>query len=248
MNNLFREASEAGETPYEGEKSKHWRKTSLIDEGLTTPGTAFTSPWIGTNKSPDKYFVNTVIHPALPEVNAKRFSDSTSISVLSQSMSPTEKFDFWFSSTPAGLSRSLTSRLNTSDSLAGDQSQLSNQNTRDTLIDSTTTGPFTQDLFEGSFVEGESHLPVEHMDQSSGALDLPNVNQSKSSTSEAGTRDPFFDRVPKGPRLSHWNAQAPAFNPWKATEGQGPASPWCNVETSDSPGKRPKGSLLRSRV
>lgn len=252
MNTLFREASEAGENPYEGKQSKHWRKTSLIDEGLTTPDTAFTSPWIGTNKSPDTYFVNTVTYTALPGVNATEYPDSIFISPLSQAMSPTEKLDSWFASTPAGPSQSSTSHPNTRDTalnlFAGDQSQISNQNTGDTFVDSTVTGSRTRDLFLGSFVEGQSHLPAEQMDPCSGAANPPNANQSKPSTSGLGTRDPFFDLVPRGPRISHWNVRAPAFKPWNSTGEQASASPWNNTETSFSPGKLPKRSAIKILV
>ena len=252
MNNLFQEASEAGENPYEGKQSKHWRKPSLIDEGLTTPDTAFTSPWIGTNKSPDTCFVNTVTYPALPGVNATRHPDSNFISPLSQAMSPTEKLDSWFASTPAGPSQSSTSQPNTRDtvltSLAGDQGQLSNQNTGETFVDSTITGSRTRDLFSGSFVESQSRLPTDQMDPCSGTTNLPNANQSKPSTLCLGTRDPFFDLVPKGPRISHWNVRAPAFKPWNPTGAQAPASPWNNTETCVSPGERPKSPQLRSWI
>ena len=250
MSNLFQEASEAGENPYEGKQSKHWRKTSLIDEGLTTPDTAFTSPWIGMNRSPDTYFVNIATHPALPGVNATKYPDSTFISPLFQAMSPTEKLDSWFASTPAGPSEASTSHPNTRDtaltSLTRDRSQISNQNTRDPLVDSTVTGSRARDLFLGSFVEGQSHLPAEQMDPCSGAPNPPNANQSKLSTSGLGTRDPFFNLVPKGPRLKHWNVQAPAFKPWNSTGEQASASPWNNTETSVSPGKCPKSRQIRS--
>lgn len=243
MNNLFQEASEAGENPDEGENSKHWRKTSLIDEGLTTPGTAFTSPWIGMNKSPDKYFVNTVNHPALPGVNTAKYPDSTVISALSQTMSPKERMDSWFASTPAGLGQSSTSRPNTRDTaltlLAGKQSQLSHQITADTIMDPTPSVSRTRDLFLGSFVEDQGHLPTEQVNPCSGASHLPNANQNKPSTSGLGTRDPFFDHVPKGPRISRWNAQAPDFNPLDSTGDQVPASALNIAETSASPGKSP---------
>lgn len=251
MSNLLQEASEAGENPYEGKQIKHWRKTSLIDGGLT-PNTAFTSPWIGMNRSPDTYFVNIVTHPVLPGVNATKYPDSKFISPLSQAMSPTEKLESWFASTPAGPSQSSTLHTNTRDtaltSLAGDPSQSLNQNTEETFVDSTATGSRTRDLFLGSFVEGESHLPREQMDPRSGAPNSSNANQSKPSTSDPATTDPFFDLVPKGPRISHWNVRAPAFKPWSSTGEQAPASPWNNKETSVSPGKSPKSPQSRSWI
>lgn len=234
MNNFYQEASEAGEIPYEGKSSKHWRKTWLTDEGLTTPGTAFTSPWMDTNKYPDTCFVNTATQ------TANKYPNSTFISALTP-MSPTDKVDSWFTSTPAGPSQSSTSRPNTRDtaltSIAGDQSQLLDRSTGSAFIDPTATGPTTQDLFQDSFVGDQSQLPTTQMEGSNSSI---NANQSKPSTPRLSMTDPFFDSVPKGPSqlsTSRWNARATAFSPWHSTRDQTPASPWNKTGTSFSPGK-----------
>lgn len=248
MNNLFEEASEAGEIPYEGRKSKHWRKTRLIDEGLTTPGTVFTSsPWMNTNKSPDTCFLNTVTQAGLPRVSANTSPDSTFVNAVTQAMSTTDKVDSWFASTPAGPSQSSMSRPNTRDtaltSLTGDQSQLSNHNIEDEISDPTATGPSKQDQFLDSFIDHRSQLPTAQMDESTTAPGLSNTDQSKPSTSRVGTRDPFFDGVPTGPSqlsTSRWNARAPAFDPYSSIREQAPASPWNKTETCVSPGKHPQ--------
>lgn len=109
MNNLSQEASEAGEVP--GEQNKPRRKTWLIFEGLTTPGTAFTSPWMDSNRSPDPCFVNTVNETASAGVNINERPDANLVIALSEAMSPTDKIDSWFASTPAGPSQPSTSHL-----------------------------------------------------------------------------------------------------------------------------------------
>lgn len=200
---------------------------------------------MGTNRSPDTFFVNTVTQTALPRINAYKYPDSTFISALTQAMSPTDKVDSWFASTPAGPSQSSTSRPNTRDtaltSLAGDQSQLSNQNTGDAFFDPTATGQRTRDLFLDSFVD-DPQLPTAQRDASTRIPGSLPTNQSKPSTSRLSTRDPFFDSVPKGPSqvsTSRWNARAPAFNVWNSARKQAPASPWSKTEPSVSPGKHP---------
>ena len=241
MNNLFEEANEAEDIPYKGKQSNHRRWTELTDEVLTTPDTIFTSS-IDTNRSPDTYFVNTVTQRALPMLNANKHPDSTSISVLTQTMSPVDKIDSWFASTPAGPGQSSTSRPSTRDtaltSLAGDNSQLSNQKAGDAFLEPTATGPSTQD----SFSDEENKPPMTQMDASAEVSGPLAANQSEPSTSCLNTRDPFFDSVPKGPSqlsTSRWNARAPAFDPWSYTRGEARGSSGNKTETPFVPGEYP---------
>lgn len=248
MNDLFEEASEVGEVPYEGKKSKHWRKIWLTDEGLTTPGTIFTSsPWMNTNRSPDTGYINTTTQTASPKVFANTSPDSNFFNAVTHSMSTTDKVDSWFASTPAGPSQSSMSRPNTRDtaltSLPGDESQLPNQNTGEAFFDQTCTGPSARHPFLDSFVVHGSQLPTAQMDASTTVPDLLIADRSKTSTSREGTRDPFFDSVPTGPsQLSTlcYNARAPAFNPSDSTREQAPVSPWNKTETYISPGEHPQ--------
>ena len=246
MKRFFQEASEAEEIPYESKQSQHWRRTRLTSQGLTTSVTTSTSPWMDTNRSPDTSFVNTVTQATLPVVQTKKDPHSTYISVLTRSMSPTDKVDSWFSSTPAGPSQSSTSRPNTRDtamtSIAGEQSQPSNQTTGETFLGPTTTGASPQDLFLDSFVDNQSQLPDAQMDANITIPGSLNTNLSRPSISGLGTTDSFFDSVPKGPSqlsTSRWNARAPTFNPWNSTRKQAPTSPCNKPETSVIRGKHP---------
>ena len=244
MNDLFEEASEAGEIQYEGKKSKHWRNIRLIGEGLTTPGTIFTSsPWMNTSRSLDTCYVNTTTQTALPKVFANTSPDSNFINAT-HSMSTTDKVDTWFASTPAEPSQSSMSRPYTRDtaltSFPGDQNQLSNQNTGDALLEPIATCPSTQDPFLDSFVDHRSQLPTAHMDASTKVPGSLKADQRKPSTSRVGARDSFFDSVPTGPSqlsTSRWNARAQPFDPSKSTQEQAPVSPWNKTETLYSPGK-----------
>ena len=176
---------------------------------------------------------------SLPVMNAEKGPDSTSITTLTQDMSPTDKVDSWIASTLARPSQSSTSRPNTRNmaitSLAGGQSQLSNQNTGDTFIDPSTSGSSTRDLFPHSFVEEQSQLPEAQMDTSVTLPSSLETNHSKTSTSHLGTRDPFFHSVPKGPSQSSTalgNARARTFNSWNFSGDQAPASRCDETETS----------------
>ena len=179
-------------------------------------------------------------------VNANKHPDSAFISALIQTMSPADKIDSWFASTPAGPSQSATSRPNTKDtgmsSLAGDQSQSSNQESGDASFHSTTTDTSKRAPFPDPFLGLESQLPVMQMD---GGTEVPGssaADQRELSTSGLGTRDPFFDSVPKGPsQLStpRWNTKSPAFDEWESARGHEPAPPWNKTETPLGPGKHP---------
>ena len=203
-----------------------------------------------TNKSPDTCFVNTVTQTA--QENADKDPDSKFVSSSTQAMSPMDKVDSWFASTPAGPSQSSTSRPNTRDtaltSLAGDQSQLSNRNTGDVFFDPTATSPSTRDLFLDSFIDDQSQRSTVQMDPSTNFPLSTNASQSKPSTSYLHSSDPFFDSVPKGPSqlsTSRWNARAPAFNPWTSTRDYTATLPWNKTETSATSGKHPCSVVIR---
>ncbi len=246
MNNRFQQASEVEEIQYEGTPNKHWRKTRLTNEGLTTPGTTFTSPWTDTNRSPDSCLVNTVTQKALTAVNAKIHLDLTPTNVLTQAMSPADTVDSWLASTPAGASRSSTSRPNTRDtaltSLAGDPNQLPIQNAGDESFDPATLELSTEQPLTDSYLDEQNELLATQMNASTGLSGSSAPIQSKHPTSHLGARDPFFDSVPKGPsqlRTSRWNARAPTFDPWTSTRDQAPAPSRNTTETPFDPGWYP---------
>lgn len=218
----------------------------LTDEGLTTPGTTFTSPWTDAIKSPDTRFVNTMTQTALPRVNANTSLDSTSINAMAQTMSPTDKVESWFSPTPAGPSQSLMSCPNTRHTaltfLARDQSQLPVQNTGDAFFSPAATDPSLRGLLLGSSADQQSQLTISQLNRETINPGSSTAHRSNRLTSHRGTRDLFFDSVPTGPSqlsTSRWNARAPAFDPWKSTQDQAPTSPWNMATTSPSPGKHP---------
>lgn len=197
-----------------------------------------------TNGFPNTYFIDTFTQGTLPTMNANKHPDSTSISALIQTMSPVDKVDSWFASTPAAPSQSSTSRPNTRDtamsSLASDQSQLLNQGVRHESFE--PYGASKQAPFPDSILDSQSQLLLTQMD---GGTEVPGpsaAGRRELSTSLLGTRDPFFDSVPKGPsRLpsSRWDIKAPALVTWESARGQEPAPPWNETETPHGLGKHP---------
>ena len=188
MNDLSQEPSEAGEVP--GEQHKPRRKTKLTFKGLTTPGTAFTSPWMDSSKSPDPCFVNIVNPTALAGVNTNDPNPNLVIA-LSEPMSPTDKIDSWFASTSARPTQPLTSH----------------PCIRDRALPTMQTD---------ASIDGHSKVTA---------------------SSPSAMRDPFFDSVPKGPRL-------PVVTSWAPTQDQPQTSPWEKTEASVSPRKSPKSPVF----
>lgn len=188
----------------------------------------------------------------LPGLNTKRYPESTHIGALTLAMSPADKVDSWFTSTPAGPSRSLTSRPKTRDtaltSLAGNQNQLWSQNTGNPFIDPSATGPRIRDSFLNSLVEDQGQLPTAQMDASNRIHGSVTATRITPPNSHLGERDSFFDSVPKGPSqvsTSRWNARAPAHSPWHSNRDQAPTSPGNKTEASMSPGKCPTELLMK---
>lgn len=197
-----------------------------------------------TNGLSDTYSVNTVTQRALPVVNPHKNPNSTSFGVLAQTMSPADKVDSWFASTPAEPGQSSTSCPSTRDTalnhFASDQIQLSNQKAKDASFESTATDPSAQAPFPDSFFDSEIRAPLMQLDASTGFPGSWAAHQSELSTPNLGIRDPFFDSVPKGPSQlsnSRWEARALAFDPWSSGRGQAPASSWNKTETPVGPGK-----------
>ena len=218
----------------------------MTGEELITPDTTCTSPWMDTNKSPGDFFVNTVTQGTLSAVNANQNLVSTSISVLTEAMSPADKVDSWFASDSAGPSQSSTSRPITTDtglpSLAGDQSQLSNQNVEDIDSDPFIAGLGTRNLFMDSFPDDPSQQSNTEVDVSTRIPSSTLAKQTKLSTSNLRFRDPFFDSVPKGPSqlsTSRWNARAPFFDSWSSTRGQAHIPSWNKAESLSGEGEHP---------
>ena len=246
MNSFCQEASEAEEIVFEGKQTEHCRKTRLTNKEVTTPGTTFTSPWMDTNISPDTCFINTVAHMTLLTMDANKQSDSSFISAFAQTMSPVDKVDSWFASTSAGPSQCSKSRPNTREtvlsSVAGDQSQLSNQKAGDASLDSCAARISKQAPLPDAFLNSVHQPQIIQMDGSSEVPGLVADNESEPSTPNLGTRDPFFDTVPKGPSqlsISRWDARAPAFDPLDTTRGQPSTSSWNKTKTPCGPGKNP---------
>lgn len=176
-------------------------------------------------------------------VNANKHPDLTSISALIQTMSPVDKVDSWFASTPAAPSQSSTSRPNTRDtamsSLASDQSQLLNQDVRHASFEPYATGVSTQVPFPDSTLGSQSQLLLTQMD---GGTEIPGPSAAVRRDLSTSTRDPFFDSVPKGPSrppTSRWDTKAPALVTWESARGQGPAPPWNEAETPHGLGTHP---------
>ena len=245
MDSYFQEAREAEGIPHEGRHNKHWRKIWLIDEEVITPNTAFTSPWMDTNRSLDTCYINTATQRVLQAVDADKNLDSTSIGVSARIMSPADKVDSWFASSPAGPTYSSPSRPNTRDtaltSLADDQSHPTKHEMGDRLFDPPLSGLGIKDLPFHTFIDHENQPLPALTDARILAPGSSSAHQSKSSISSVNTRDAFFDSVPKGPRsqLSNprWNAGAPTFDPWSSARGPTPASPWHQIDTPSGPGK-----------
>ena len=195
----------------------------------------------------ETYFVNTVTQRALPVVNPNKSPNSTTLGVLTQTMSPADKVDSWFAFTPAEPGQSSTSCPNTTDTAlkysASDQIQLSNPKSGDASFESTATDSSAQASFPDSFFDSENRAPITQLDASTGFPGSWAAHQSELSTPHSGTRDPFFDSVPKGPSqlsTSRWEARALAFDPWSSARGQNAASPWNKTETTVGPGKHPQ--------
>lgn len=238
MNSHFQEAREAERITLEGRDNKHRRRIWLTDEEFTTTNTAFTSPWIDTNRSPDTCYINTVTQRVVPAADADKYFDSISIGVPAQIMPPADKVDTWFASSPAGPTYSSPSRPNTRDtaltSLIDDESQLSKHEMGDNLLDPPASGSAIRDL------DDEHRPPPTLTDANALAPGVSNAHQSRPSISQLDTRDAFFDSVPKGPSqfsISRWNAGAPAFDPWSSARGPTPASSWHQKETPSGPSK-----------
>ena len=106
-----------------------------------------------SNKSPDPCFVGIVNQTASTGVNTNERPDPNLIIALSETMSPTDKIDSWFASTPAGPSQPSTSHpcirdtalpaMQTDASISGTSqvTESSHSATRDPFFDTVPKGP-----------------------------------------------------------------------------------------------------------
>ena len=211
-----------------------------------TPDTTFTSPWLDTYIPPDDCLVNMVTQGTSPAVNANEIFDPTSISVLTEAISPADKVDSWFASDHAGPNQSSMSCPITRDtalpSLAVEQRQLSNQTLEDTDSNPFLADPSKCDLITDSFPDEQSQRSTTQIEVSTRVSSSSVANQAKLSTSHLGFRDPFFDTVPKGPSqlsTSRRNPRAPVFDSWDSTQGQAPTLSLNRAESLLGAGKHP---------
>ena len=160
-----------------------------------------------SNQSPDPCFVGIVNETVSVGVNTNKRPDPNLIIALSEAMSPTDKIDSWFASTPAGPSQPSTSH----------------PCIRDTALPAMQTDA---SISGHSQVTESSHSAVRDP-----FFDTVPKGPSQPSTSRWNARVPIFTPwapTRDQPQTSLWNRTEASVSPGKC-----PKSPLCYSKSDD---------------